>query len=57
MGRRGRDDRRAGRRAPQADDPGPGAGAERGHHTLEVHSGVVVGVHGGEVFVELGVRM
>ena len=57
MGRRGRDDRRAGRRAPQAGDPGSGAGAERGHHTLEVHSGVVVGVHGGEVLVELGVRM
>ena len=30
--------------------------AERGPHTLQVWTGVVVGVHGDDVFVELGPR-
>ena len=34
-----------------------GTADERGHHTLKVMRGVVVGVHGRDVFVELGPRM
>ncbi len=44
------------RREPDSLSP-PKTGGSHGSHTLKVYAGTVVGLHGNDVFVELGVRM
>ncbi len=44
------------RREPDSLSP-PKPGGSHGSHTLKVYTGSVVGLHGNDVFVELGVRM
>ncbi len=44
---------RPARNEPEVFDPGP----ERGHHTLEVRTGQIVGIDAPDVFVDLGPRL